>query len=72
MADASIHIHIDTPVSMDQVDKLLTAAIEAKGTLIDKVVPPGYRCVACYRDDGGHESGCQVAIQALSKEVLGR
>lgn len=60
MADASIHIHIDNPVPMSEIDKLITAAIEAKGTMIERVIPTGYRCAICFRQDGGHDATCTV------------
>lgn len=70
MADASIHIHIDAPVDIVEIDKILTAAMEAKNIDTPTSVPPGYRCAVCFRADGGHESTCAVGAQALSKQVL--
>lgn len=71
MAEASIHIHIDTPVDIAEVDKILTAAMEAKNVETPVSVPTGYRCALCFRSDGGHDANCTVGAQALSKQVMG-
>lgn len=64
MADASVHIHIDTPVDMAKIDALLSAAIDAKGIDVQTRVPEGYRCAICFRADGGHQPTCTVQMPA--------
>jgi hypothetical protein len=64
MADAELHIHINHPVDMTKLNELLQAAINAKDDGEAKiVVPTGYRCASCFRDDGGHDVSCPVYAQ---------
>jgi hypothetical protein len=67
MADAQIHIHINNPVDLGQIDKLLTAAVEAKQVEMQTKVPTGYRCAECFRGDGGHEATCNMRMQEMNK-----
>ena len=72
MAEASIHIHIDTPVDIEAVDKILTAAMEAKEITLPAKIPPGYRCAICFAADGGHAPGCTVMQDGGTSVVIGR
>lgn len=65
MSAASVHIHIDTPIELEEIDKILSAAMEAKQIEMPFKVPSGYRCATCFRGDGGHEPGCAVMMQGM-------
>lgn len=62
--EAALHITINRAGDPEKLGALLKAAMDAQERPERIVVPVGYKCVECYRDDGGHESGCQVEAMA--------
>lgn len=71
MADAELHIHINRPVDVAELSKLLDAAIELKGGgEVKQVVPDGYHCVECYADDGTHQKTCSIYLAHKAKAAM--
>lgn len=64
--EAALHITINKAGDPEKLGALLKAAMDVQESPIKFVVPTGYRCVECYADDGGHEGGCSIGIQAAT------
>jgi hypothetical protein len=67
MADAELHIHINHPIKIEDLNKLIDAAMAANAPSApepQKVVPAGYRCEECWQNDGEHSIKCSIGRQA--------
>lgn len=68
MADVALHITINKAGDPEKLAALVNAAIAVNEPRTEKIVPEGYRCVECYRDDGGHDKTCSVGVFSQTKE----
>lgn len=59
MAEVELHINISGAGKPDQVSKIVQAAMDMREPETRTVVPAGYRCAECWRDDGQHEPTCE-------------
>lgn len=59
-----LHIHLD----VGELTKQLEPKLEKLEELTQKpIIPAGYRCQGCWKDDGNHESNCEFMLaQAVS------
>jgi hypothetical protein len=73
MADAELHIIVKNAGDPEKLGALLNAAIEMKtgSAPVRVVIPTGYRCVECYRDDGRHETTCSCWTMEQVRESVG-
>jgi hypothetical protein len=75
MAEATLQITITKAGDPEKLGALFKAALDAQDfpePAERLVVPDGYRCVECYADDGGHESGCSVGMTAHRNKETSR
>lgn len=70
MADAELHIVIKQAGDPEKLGALLKAAIDLKTQErpVRTVIPTGYKCIECYRDDGGHDPMCSMKFADLARE----
>lgn len=58
MADVELHINVSGAGKPEEVAKLVQTAMDMRATPTRTIIPTGYRCVECYKDDGSHETTC--------------
>lgn len=71
MADAELHIIIKQAGDPEKLGALLNAALELKERPVRTVIPTGYKCIECYRDDGGHDPMCSMRLADLTNRGPG-
>jgi len=64
MALTKFVIEIDN-CDLKMLNEMVDRAVQQAITDTPKRVPSGYRCANCFRDDGGHDAGCEVALAGM-------
>lgn len=69
MADAELHIVIKNAGDPESLGALVNAAVAARKKEVQIVVPVGYRCDECYRNDGNHDTGCSMNMASAEGQA---
>lgn len=65
MPELELHINVSGAGKPEAVATLLRDAMAMSEPEIRTVIPPGYRCIECYKDDGTHETTCQFSAAGM-------
>lgn len=62
MDEVTLQINVRGAGKVEDVGRLLDAAMALREPETQQVIPAGYRCTDCYKGDGSHEHSCQFYI----------